>query len=87
VGIILVISIINPSTQCKLLMLRDSLDMTLTMQAESAPRKAIGRTPLPLLEEEEEVEGALALATVGVPLQANPLASTRPIMPTRWMKS
>jgi hypothetical protein len=57
------------------------------MQAESAPRKTIGRTPLPLPEEEEEVEGALALAAVGAPLQANPLASTRPIMPTRWMKS
>ena len=54
-------------------------------QAESAPRHLIGRTLLPLHEEEEEVVGARALTAVLVPLQAEAL--TRPLMPTPSTKN
>jgi hypothetical protein len=85
-GTISTIRIINASTRFKLLMRKDLLDMTLTMQAESAPRKTTDPTLLPLTEEEEEVEGAQALG-VDIPPRAGPPESPRPLMPTRWMKS
>jgi hypothetical protein len=81
-----IIKIINASTRFKLLMRKDLLDMTLTMQAESAPRKTTDQTLPPLPEEGEEVEGAQALG-VDIPPLVGPPESPRPLMPTRWMRS